>query len=320
MSKSIDFKHNPSILNDYLSYLENTKNYSIGTIKGYEIDLKLFLNFILKYKDIEIAYEQIKEFTISSIREDDIIAFLVYVNYYNDNCSSTRKRKIAAIKSFFKYFYTNKDYIHKDNPAKNIPSIQTLKRMPKFLTLEQAKKIQNIFNISNCKQYIRNNAIITLFLNTGIRLNELVKINLEDIDFENKTINVYCKGNKQRIVYISEHCKKVLQEYVNIRNKSNCQCTALFIASKNKRISRSSIEWICQNAYKLMRLEDKKYTVHTLRHTAATIYFENSNRDILLLKEILGHSSIQSTEIYTHTYSDPIKEAVTKNPLSEYGI
>ena len=320
MRNNINFEKNPAILNNFLAYLQNMKNYSIGTIQGYELDLKIFFNFILKYKDIGITYAQITTFTISQIREEDVEAFLVYINYYNSNCSSTRKRKVAAIKSFFKYFYTNNNYVNKENPTKNLPSIQTLKRIPKYLTIEQAKKMQNIFNKDNSKQYVRNNAIITLFLSTGIRLSELLKINLEDIDFNNKTINIYCKGNNQRLIYISEYCRKKLQEYISERDAANTQCEALFIGSKNKRISKSSIEYICKSAYKLMGIEDKNYTVHSLRHTAATIYFESNNRDILLLKEILGHSTILSTEIYAHTYNNLAKEAVMKNPLSEYKI
>ncbi len=320
MSKNIDFKHNPTILNDYLEYLKNTRNYSIGTINGYELDLKIFFNFILRYKDIPIEFAQLTMFNISQIKYDDIVAYIVYLNYHNNNCSNTRQRKVAAIKSFFKWFYAQKNFIKKENPTKKLPHIQKLQTYPKYLTLNQAKNIQSIFNENNCKQYIRNNAILTLFLSTGIRLSELVNINLEDINFTEKTIKICCKGNKERIIFFSEYCKKKMLEYLNLRDTNNCKTNALFIGSRNKRICRNSIEYICKKAYKLMGLEDKNYTVHSLRHTAATIYFEYNNRDILLLKEILGHSTILSTEIYTHTYNDLVKEAVMKNPLSEYGI
>ncbi len=320
MSKVVDFTSNPAILDDYLEYLKNTKNFSAGTVSGYEIDLKIFFNFIISYKEISIPFNKISIFTISQINGEDIIAFLTYINYYNVNTANTRNRKLAAIKSFFNYIYRVKNYMEKENPTIDLPSIQKLKRLPKYLTLKQAKEIQNVFNETNCRNYIRNNTILTLFLTTGIRLSELLKIDLQDIDFNNNTINIYGKGNKQRVAYIPEFCKKKILEYISIRNRTNPPCAALFISSKNKRISKMTIEYICKKAYKLMGLEDKNYTVHTLRHTAATIYFEYNNRDILLLKEILGHSSIASTEVYTHTYNDLAKEAVMKNPLSEYKV
>ena len=320
MRNSIDYNKNPAILNDFLNYLLNTKNYSIGTVLGYEIDLNIFFKFILKYKDIPLTIKSITVFILMQINQDDILAFLVYINYYKNNCSITRKRKVAAIKTFFKWLYMYNPSVHKKNPTKEFPVIQQIKRMPKYLTLNQAKEIQNIFNAENCNQYIRNNTIITLFLNTGIRLSELINMNIEDIDFEEKKIKILAKGNKERYVYFSEYCKNKLLKYMEIRQSKKITENALFISTRNRRLSKSSIENICRQAYKLMGLNDKKYCVHTLRHTAATIYFEANGRDILLLKEILGHSSILSTQIYTHTYSNLTKEAVNKNPLSDYFI
>ena len=318
MRNSINYEENPAILNDFLEYLRNMRNYSIGTIKGYENDLNIFFKFILKYKHIQISFSKITIFTIFQIAKSDIIAYLVYLNYYKNNCSITRKRKIAAIKTFFKWIYINVPGIRKENPTTDIPTVQSIVRLPKYLSLKEAKTIQNIFNKRNCIYYIRNNTIITLFLTTGIRLNELINIKLQDIDFEKKSINIVCKGNKERVVYFSEHCKQQLLKYLSIRSNANCKEDFLFLSNQNKRISKGSVESICKKAYKLMGLENKNYTVHTLRHTAATIYFEFNNRDILLLKEILGHSTILSTEIYTHTYNNLVKEAINKNPLNNF--
>lgn len=320
MSKYIDFNQNPVVLNDFINYLENMRNFSAQTIKGYELDLKLFFNFILKYKDIKIKFNEITIFIIYKIKQDDIIAFLVYQNYYKNNCSSTRQRKLAAIKAFFKWLYIENPGLQIENPTDNLPHIQSIIRLPKYLTLDEAKQIQNIFNKRNCKYYIRNNAIITLFLSTGIRLSELLKIKYIDINFNNNSINVVCKGNKERIVYFSNYCKEKLLAYLNVRSKLANDNEYFFLSNQGKRLSKSSVENICKKAYQIMGLEQKHYTVHTLRHTAATIYFEFNNRDILLLKDILGHSTILSTEIYTHTYNNLVKDAVNKNPLNDFNL
>ena len=318
MQKGIDFKQNPAILNDYLLYLLNTKNYSLGTIKGYELDLQLFFNFILEYKQINMTLIKITIFILFQIKTEDIYAYLVYLNHEKNNCSSTRQRKLAAIKSFFKWLYLNEPNSNKKNPAIVIPQIELHYRLPKYLTLDQAKQIQVIFNLKNSKYPIRNNAIITLFLSTGIRISELLSININDLDFENNCIRILGKGNKERIVYFSNYCKQQIKKYLDIRK--DVKENALFLSSHNVRISKSSVENICKQAYSLLGLENKHYSAHTLRHTAATIFYEYSNNDILLLKEILGHSTIISTEIYTHIKNKAVKEAIEKNPLSNYNV
>lgn len=316
MDIKINLENNPNILNEFLLYLMNVKNYSIRTIQEYKLDLKIFLKFILIYKEINIEFKEITIFTILQINHEDILAFLVYMNYKKNNCSSTRNRRIASIKSFFKWLYVQNPAIKKENPAINIHKATCHYRLPKYLTLEEAKKIQNIFNENNSKNYIRNNCIIHLFLSTGIRLSELINIDIANIDFDNKTIRVWGKGNKQRTVCISEYCKNMLLEYLNTRKIDNNLNQPLFISSQNKRISKSSIEYICQKAYKLMGLEDKEYTVHTLRHTAATIVYRHANNDILVVKEFLGHTSLVATEIYTHIHNNDLKEAMERHPLN----
>lgn len=316
VQKGINFSNNPPILNSFLLYLANIKGFSIETIKGYETDLRTFFKFILKYKETKIAFKNITIFLLFQINTDDIYAFLVYINYEKNNCSSTRKRKLSALKAFFKWLYLNNPNQNKENPAKKIPSIELNLRLPKYLTLEEAKKIQSVFNITNSKKPIRNNTIITLFLSTGIRISELININTTDIDFRTNSIRIIGKGNKERIVYFSNYCKKQLKKYLDVRTKTNTE--ALFISCKNKRVCKSTVENICKQAFTLIGVGSRHYSPHTLRHTAATIFYESSNYNLLLVKEILGHSSIVSTEIYTHVKNKEIQEAVNKNPLGNY--
>lgn len=310
-----NIRKNPEILDDYLKYLKDMKNFSDTTIKSYEIDLRLFFKFIIEYKQYNIYLINLSLFLILKVTVDDIYSFLVYLNYYKNNSAATRKRKLAAIKSFYKWIYLKDPNTKIENPTKNINSITLPYRLPKYLSIAQTKKIQSIFNTENSNYPIRDNLIINMFLSTGMRISELLGINIKDINLIDNSIKVKGKGNKERLVYFSDSCKSLLEIYLNTRKSEE---KALFLSSWNKRICKSSVENICHKAFKLMGIGDKHYSPHTLRHTFATIMYDNSNGNILLLKELLGHSSIQSTEIYTHVHSNKIKEAVEKNPLSNF--
>ena len=310
-------KQNPKVLNDFLSYLLAFKNYSKGTVKAYNMDLILFFRFIIKYLGLEIEVKDINIFILASVKQSDIIAFLVYLNYEKQNLPETRNRKLAAIKSFFKYLYNQYPKLsYKLNPAQNISSAELMYRLPKYLKLEDAKKLQHIFNINNSRNALRNNTIITLFLNSGLRLSELTNINVKDIKFKNKTLKVIGKGNKERVVFLNTKTIEAINKYLKTRNNLT-ENDALFITYKNKRISNTYIEKICKEAFKLAGLEEYGYTVHSLRHTAAT-YLYKETKNILITKEFLGHSTIEATQIYTHIENESIREAVNKNPLSNY--
>lgn len=312
----------PKILERYLDYLIAIKGCSVNTITAFSSDLMQFFSFIEKYKNIPVHIKDFTVFILSQVKESDIIAFLVYLNYSKDNSPYTRQRKITALKSFYKWLFsvfaaTN----NKKNPTFGLSSIKKVERLPKYLTLTQAKQIQNVFNLSNTRFPERNNAIISLFLSTGIRLSELININLGDIDFENNSVVIFGKNNKERIAYFSNYCKKELLLYIDSRNhdKTNLKADSpLFLNRLGKRIGVEAVENVCKKAYKLIGLENNGYTTHTLRHTAATIMYTYVKNDILLLKEFLGHSSLASTQIYTHLSNDKIREAVDKNPLNTF--
>ena len=309
-------KENPKILNDFLNYLIIFKNYSKETVKGYNIDLILFFKFIIQYLNFEINLKDINIFILASVKESDIIAFLVYLNYNRKNSPETRNRRLAAIKTFFKYVYMKYPNLqYKLDPAKYIKNAEHMVRLPKYLKLEDAKKIENVFNITNSRNALRNNTIITLFLNCGLRLSELVSIDIKNINFDKKIINVIGKGNKERVVYLNKTALKSIKQYLSSKKISNND--PLFINNKNKRITKFNVEKICKKAFKLAGLEEYGYTVHSLRHTSAT-YLYKETKDILIVKKFLGHSSLQSTEIYTHINNEEIKKAVDSNPLNNY--
>lgn len=312
----------PKILEKYLNYLIAIKGCSLNTIKAFSSDLMQFFSFIEKYKDIPVPIKDFNIFILLQVKESDIIAFLVYLNYSKDNSPYTRQRKITALRSFYKWMFSIfPTCSNKNNPTSNLHSIKKVERLPKHLNLSQTKEIQIIFNPSNTRFPERNNAIISLFLSTGIRLSELISINLGDINFENNNIVIFGKNSKERIVYFSNNCKKRLLEYLDNRNSNGEKLNSnspLFLNRFGDRVGIEAIENICEKAYKLMGIDDSGYTTHTLRHSAATIMYTYVKDDILLVKAFLGHSSLASTEIYTHLSNNKIREAVEKNPLNNY--
>ncbi len=311
------FKDIPNILNDFLNYLF-LKNYSEGTISMYKEDLKDFLYFLKFNKKLKTPITKFSIIIFSNITEYDVSSYLYFLSDVKENVTTTRYRKYCAIRCFFHWL--TKTFPAISNPVECLLLPKNIVRLPKYLTLEQAKKIQSIFNTTNSKYALRNNTIITLFLSTGIRISELVNINLEDINFHNNTILIKKgKGNKSRTVYFSDSCKNQLLKYLYSKKEKivNLSCP-LFISYRNERLKVGAVRAICKNAYKLIGVEEKHFTPHTLRHTSATLMYKYSKKDILLVKEFLGHNSIISTEIYTHTDNDIIKEAVERNPLSNF--
>ena len=307
-------KENPIILRKFLKTLR-IQNYSVGTIEGYELDLLIFFDFLIKYLHLEIKIRDINVFILAGIRKSDIIAFLTYLGNNRENNFNTRKRKIASIKTFYNWLFSNyKIFNNKQNIAEAFTYIERTRRLPKYLSLQNAKKIQYIFNISNSKYYLRNNTIISLFLSTGLRISELANIKLKNINFNNKTINIIQKGNKERIVYLNNNIVEKLKEYISTRKRIDLEDN-LFLNNKNTKLSNRSIENICKNAFKLAGLEEYNYTVHTLRHTFAT-YIYKQNKDILLVKEMLGHQSVTTTYIYTHLENDELRKAMQRHPLN----
>ena len=304
----------PSILKKFLKYLINTRNYSKNTVISYEFDLIIFFKYICEYLFPEIEMKNINVFILSQIEEKDIFSFLIYLNSKRENSAETRNRKLAALKTFFRYLYTRYSSLKdKLNPINNIEKAEEMIRLPKYLKLEEAKRIQSIFNEYNSKNYIRNNTIIILFLQTGMRLSELKNIKVKDIDFENKTIKITCKGNKEKIVYLNAVAIDSIRKYLSIRNYDEDEY--LFVNKNSNVLSRKSIESICKKAFELANLTEYNYTTHTLRHTTAT-YIYKATKDILVVKSILGHENLNSTEIYTHIIDDEIKDAFNKHPLA----
>ena len=324
----LDRNNNPDYLNSFLDYSITILNKSPNSIKEYNYDLAMFLKFIkIRFKltneaDFSaITILDIPISVISKIKLDDIHAFLSYLALELKSKPATRARKVSTIRIFFNYL-SQKAGLIENNPAQNLETPKLGKRMPKYLTLDESKKLLDITisDQGDNENNIRDYAIITLFLNCGIRLSELVGINIKDITFSECKLNVIGKGNKERTIYLNKACMNAIHDYLNnTRPREGIKYDskdALFLSKRRERISNRTVQYIVKRELQKAGLDTKKYSVHKLRHTAATLMYQYGNIDIRALQELLGHKSISTTEIYTHVDNSQVRNAVESNPLA----
>ena len=315
------FRDSPPLIKDYINYIRTVKGKSDKTADNYFRDLHLFFRFIKFHKGLvdkvecieEIKIDDIDYSLLKSISFDDVNEFIYYLHSERNNNEKSRARRISTLKSFFR-FYTNNKAIISINPVEELESPKIRKSLPKYLTLEESLKL---LNAVDGKYKERNYCIITLFLNCGLRLSELCAININDLNFDEHLFKVRGKGNKERIVYLNDACINALKEYLSIRqNGASKEKHALFISRNDKRISPRSVELMVENTLKKAGLYGQGYTVHKLRHTAATLMYQHGNVDIRVLQQVLGHENLGTTEIYTHLSNAQIKKASESNPLA----
>lgn len=311
----------PPVLTDFLNYMETIKGKSTATVKEYFYDLRLFLRFIVQqnnpdHKNSEIESIPIKDFTIENLQKidlSDLYSFMSYVTRKRDNSPNARARKVASLKSFFNYL-TTKAKLLSYNPAGELESPKLMKRLPKYLNVEESKKLLNTVE-GDFKE--RDFCILTLFLNCGMRLSELVNINMNKI--KDDTLTVIGKGDKERTIYLNSACLKAIDAYLKVRPAEGVKDkNALFLSKRKQRISNKTVQYIVKKYIKSAGLDPERYSTHKLRHTAATLMYKHGGVDIRALQEILGHESISTTEIYTHIDKEQLKKAVESNPLSDF--
>lgn len=321
----------PKSLIDYLNYNANL-NKSKNTIKEYRYDLTNFLIYMkfIKSSNKKIRIEQIMSINdidakfLNNIDLNDIYSYMSYLKDNCNNAATSRARKVASIKGFFKYLHVKAKLIA-DNPAKELESPKLGRRLPKYLTLEQS--ISLLDNVKNKKplgkqhdNMLRDYAIITLFLNCGLRLSELVGININHIKFDESILTVIGKGDKERTVYLNKACIDAIKDYLEVRSLEEkiIDKNALFLSERKQRISKRTVQHNIKQYLRTLSDNTAKLSTHKLRHTAATLMYQYGNVDIRALQEILGHESIATTEIYTHVDNSQIREAIENNPLANY--
>lgn len=323
-----EYENLPKLVRQYLSYITTIKNRSLRTAAAYAVDLQNFFRFYKLYKKIADSNTELKNIKIDDINIDlikkikllDVYEYLNFVMKEKNNSARARARKVSSIRGFFKYLTVNLRILE-ENPVENLEMPSLKKTLPKYLSINESKKLLGAKAKSKSPNKFRDYCILTLFLNCGMRLSELVGIDLKNIKMDANSLTLLGKGNKERVVFLNKACMCAIGEYLEkersqIKTSKNTQ--ALFLSKRTgQRIGARQVQKIVQAALEEAGLSGKGYSPHKLRHTAATLLYQHGKVDILILKELLGHANIGTTEIYTHTSNQMIKEAVIKNPLSD---
>lgn len=325
MADYIDRSLLPDLVNEYISELSVVKGRSVQTVNEYISDLRLFFRYLVAIehglqspdelgKNYDMSYVDVD--FISDITLKDVNEFLIYCAGSRSNNTTTRSRKASSIRGFFKYVSDKMHYIEV-NPVSQLEVAKRKRELPRYLTLEESIQLLNSVEGPN---KARDFCILTLFLNCGLRLAELVGLNVRDVNLTEKSMVVTGKGSKQRKIYLNKACVDALNAYLQVRPQDNLKGddrNALFISRLNKRIGRQAVQLMVYHYLEVIGLDGQHYSCHKLRHTAATLMYQHGNVDVLVLKEMLGHEAIATTEIYTHLESKQLREAAKRNPLSQ---
>ncbi len=319
----------PRILLDFLSYHEIIKAHSKRTVDEYYLDLRGFFRYLKQMRDPALRETPMEQISISdvdlpliaSVTLTDLYGYMTYLsrdkvlhpNSENSNKglnAASRARKLSTIRSFYNYL-CNKMHLLDENPCKDIDTPKMRKSLPRYLTLDESLSLLDSVDGANRE---RDYCILTLFLNCGLRISELIGLNMGDIQGE--ALRVLGKGNKVRIVYLNDACVAALNAYLAVRRPVNGkERDTLFLSGRDQRISRSTVHALVKKYLSAAGLDSTQYSSHKLRHTAATLMLQNGV-DVKAVQEVLGHEHLNTTEIYTHIDNDSLRLAARANPLS----
>lgn len=317
----------PAAIRGFATYMTVILGRSTKTVQEYCLDLRTFCRFLIADDcGIDPASPAFTEIDISGLTEADfgrvtqsrVYDFLYFAANGRGNAAGARARKLSAIKSFYKYL-TVHEHVIDVNPAITIDTPKTKKALPKHLSVEESRDLLTTVEEDPDAHFReRDFAILTLFLNCGMRLSELAGIDLPDLDTELRSLRVTGKGAKERIIYLNDACRDALSHYLPIRMATPTKGDrALFLSRLHKRISVKTIQWMVKKYIAEAGLGNRGYSVHKLRHTAATLLYQTGQVDIRVLKEILGHEQLNTTQIYTHVANPDMEAAMQKNPLAD---
>lgn len=325
-NKNINDLQCPQLLKNFLFDMLTIKGRSRRTVDAYYTDLRFFLRHLKASRKhlpmiepnlANISIEDIPSEMFLNITLSDVYNFLYFVQDTNNNNAKTRSRKVSSLRSFYNYL-TNKAGLLEVSPLKDLDTPSQRKSLPKFLTLEESRRLLQAVEGPSPERE-RDYCIITLFLNCGMRLSELVGIKKGSIRWDDSSLVLLGKGNKERLIYLNAACLDALRAYLAVREESAVKeyREYLFLSRRHRPLSPRRVEQIVERCLMQAGLEGRGFSPHKLRHTAATLMYQHGNVDIRVLKEILGHENLGTTEIYTHVSNSQIEDAVRKNPLGD---
>lgn len=320
----------PPIIRDFLVYHEAIQGHSRRTVDEYYLDLRNFFRYIKLIRNLvpndtpieTISIDDVDLDLVRSVTLTDVYSYMSYLSrdrVVNPNSSdiryglnaASRARKIACIRSFYKYL-TNKAKLISENPMQDLDSPRQKKTLPKYLNLDESVKL--LTSIDGVNQ-VRDYCILTLFLNCGLRISELVGLNVTDV--RDEQLRVLGKGNKERILFLNDACKSAISDWMIERNTLTLlDKNALFVTpTRRKRITSAAVHKLVKKHLSQAGLDSSQYSSHKLRHTAATLMLQNGV-DVRTLQEVLGHDHLNTTQIYTHVDNEDLRTAARANPLA----
>lgn len=313
----------PPVIRDFLTYNETIKGKSSRSVDEYYLDLQTFFRYLLlvrgrvgKNTDFEsISIREVNLDLIKTVTISDLYAFIVFCKDERGNNAATRARKTSTLRIFFKYLSAQM-HLLETNPAEMLEAPKIKQSLPKHLTLEDSLELLGTVDGANRE---RDYCILVLFLNCGLRLSELCGLNMTDIHSDG-TVRILGKGNKERMIYLNDACTAAIKDYLAVRPNDGVRYedrNALFISREHRRISNKTVQYIVKSCLERAGLGGQGFSTHKLRHTAATLMYQHGHVDIRVLKDILGHSNLGTTQIYTHVSDSQIKSAIDANPLAE---
>ena len=321
----------PQVLRDFLIYHETIRGHSKATVDEYYLDLRNFFRYLklsrgLVPRKTELDDISIQDVDIDFIRRVTLSEVYDYLTYLSRDrikqqnstqpefgiSQTSRARKIAAIRSFFKYL-TVKAKLLEENPVQDLDSPKIPKSLPRYLTLDESRRL--LMSVEG-KNKVRDYCILCLFLNCGLRISELVGLNISD--YRGETLRVLGKGNKERTVYLNDACRHALDQYLELRkNLAPARIPALFLSTRRTRMSVDAVQVMVKKNLTRAGLDASLYSTHKLRHTAATLMLQNGV-DVRTLQEVLGHENLNTTQIYTHIDNAELRTAAAANPLASF--
>lgn len=321
----------PPILRDFLVYHETIQGHSRQTVDEYFLDLRNFFRFLKLDKGRvdrnmpldQISIDDVDLDLVGTVTLSDVYAYMNYLSRdrivhpnspdaHHGLSASARARKVAAIRSFYKYL-TNKAKLISENPMQDLDSPHLKKSLPRYLDLEESVNLlEHVDGVNQVRDY----CILTLFLNCGLRISELVGLNVTDV--RGNQLRVLGKGNKERMLFLNDACQTALEDWMTERSMLTLMDqNALFITLQNRRrISRAAVHKLVKKHLSAAGLDSTQYSAHKLRHTAATLMLQNGV-DVRTLQEVLGHDHLNTTQIYTHVDNDDLRIAARANPLGK---
>ncbi len=313
----------PDILMDFLEYHSTVKGHSDKTIAGYYLDLKILFRFLKRRRHLVDPDTAFNEIDISDVDLDFIKAIKIeelyryqsfspeMINSNNALSAASRCRRTSSLKSFYNYLCVKRHLLDYDI-SKELDMPKRMNSLPKYL---QEFECEKLLAVCDGKFEYRDYCILMLFMSCGLRVSELVSLNLTDI-YEDH-LRVVGKGNKERVVFFAEGCREALDDYLSVRDNGNIppeDQNALFLNRDNKRLGVRGVQKMVEKKLMEAGLDSTRYSPHKLRHTAATLMLKNGV-DTRALQEVLGHSNLNTTQIYTHLDNTALHEAAMANPI-----